>query len=492
MWFNRMPAKLRSGWTVVMLVALTLLAAWLPDLTLPLGDSDDGRILARLGLQAENFWDMGPAESGFGARIDPYVRGEFNVEQGQVPPEAAVTYAHHPPLQIFLTILSVGVLGNTVIALRIIGFATGAGTVVLMAALLRVRGLAWGPTLLASAAMACTGFYVVYGRLGVGYSLIIASTALIAYLRDSQDPPRWLKVCAAALAAVTVMQSWIAMAAMALLTLWLYSAKRRSAIVEWVAFGAIFGLVVTAVWMLNATQLAELSDRVAFRSDFETYGFGEFLSRQWNFARQLSPGWLRLIMFPALLAGLADRRTRVPTLITLTVAAAMTFGLQQGAWIHRLWNFPWLAPITIGLAALSDAVRRLLGKYRVAARSAAALTALIVAVTFYGVVTGPTRQTWIVDPADAGAVLEQISEPPASDRIWVTRGTPTARWASYYVDVPVWVLEESRLHQLVAEDLILIRCDRLPDYISDCSRYVALASEGRYRVLSARSLLAAS
>ena len=40
---------------------------WLPAADLPLGDSNEGRILARLAIQARNFWEMGPVESAGGA-----------------------------------------------------------------------------------------------------------------------------------------------------------------------------------------------------------------------------------------------------------------------------------------------------------------------------------------------------------------------------------------------------------------------------------------
>ena len=114
------------------MIALLVLASWVPDADLPLGDSDDGRILGRFGLQARNFWEEGPSASGFGSSMAPY--------------GAAINYAHHPPLMNFVQIASVGVFGERVVSLRILGFALGAATVAAMAALLRTPGMAWGPT----------------------------------------------------------------------------------------------------------------------------------------------------------------------------------------------------------------------------------------------------------------------------------------------------------------------------------------------------------
>ena len=165
----RFPARLRSGWTACVLIALAVLVFWAPDLNLPLGDSDEGRILARFGLQARNFWELGPAESEFGARIDPYIRSEFAVEPGGEPPAAAVTYAHHPPLQIFASIAAVGVLGDHPAALRTFGFGMGMVALLGMAALLRNLGVGWGAVHLAVGSMAVTGSFSSTGGWGPGF-----------------------------------------------------------------------------------------------------------------------------------------------------------------------------------------------------------------------------------------------------------------------------------------------------------------------------------
>lgn len=497
-WTGRIPPRLRSGWTAAAAIAAAVLLLWLPDLNLPLGDSDDGRILARYGLQARNYWDQGPSASDFGARVEPFIRSGFEVAPGETPPDAAVTYAHHPPLQVFVTVASVGLLGDNLAALRLAGFAIGAATVLFMAALLRGRGLGWGPILLAAGAMAATGFFYIYGRLGVGFSLVVAAVALVAHLRDAPRPSRKLLAAGAAAAALAAMQSWIAMAAVGLLVLWLWiTAGAKSPALRWVAAGALLGAVVTAAWILNATGPGELSDQVVTRTDPSVGGFGDFLSRQWRFAADFAPAWLRWLAAPALVAGLADRRTRLATVVTLAVAAAWTFGLRQGAWMHRLWNFPWLAPVTIGLAALADAARRLIPA-RLAAAAGIAAAALI-AVTAFRTVTGETRDAYLTDPAAAGSVVEQAAAAEAAapgpapfpGRFWVAGGVTTPRWASYYLDVPVWTLD--RLDDLASGDLVLVRLDKLPGFLTDRlpdRPAPGEIAEGRYRLIPARALIA--
>ncbi|MDE0169364.1 MAG: hypothetical protein OXS29_07585 [bacterium] len=467
-----------AAWVIVFAIALTVLALWLTDLNLPLGDSDDGRILARLGLSARNFWDLGPAESGFGARIDPYIRAEYGVEPGMDPPLEAITYAHHPPLPTFVTILSVGLLGDSVAALRIAGFLLGSATIVFMAALARAVGMAWGPTVLATAAMAATGFFFVYGRIGVGFSLIAASVAMVAYLKEQENPKQWVTTLAAVLSFLTAMQSWVAIAAMGLLVVWLYSAHGLSPVTRRVAIGALAGVAVTATWLLLGTTAAELGNRVAFRVDSTDYPFWDFLARQWRFAAEFTPVWFRVVAPLALVAGLADRRTRIPVAITLGVAAAWTFGLRQGAWIHRLWNFPWVAPITIGLGALLDLVRCRIGDRKAAI--AGGVGAILVSATFVGLVTGPVRDTYLRTPAKAGAILQQATAPEGI--MWVTPGIPTPRWVSYHLGVPVWTLDEAYIDRVGPDDLVLTRTDRRRDYISLSEE--SILEDDRYRLLA--------
>lgn len=558
-------ARLRSGWTVVALISLAVLLVWLPDLNLPLGNSDDGRILARFGLQGRNFWDLGAVESRFGAVMQPFFDPEYGVMPGADPPAAAVTYAHHPPLQIFITIASLGLLGDNLAALRVVAFAVGAATVVFMAALLRVRGLAWGPTLLAVTVMVCTGFFYVYARIGVGFSLLAALLAAVAWLRSRPRAPAWALTGAGVLAALTAMQSWIALMSTALMAAWLFFGLRRpespstratetekaeeaeqaeergtqnqqsrepptqeppgrapsaatlkagglsaatlrlwppkggSRALAAVCSGAAVGALITAAWLLNATDVAELAERTAFRfgNDVSTaieqrqFSFGEFLSRQWNFAshEQMAPLWLRVLLAPALLAGLLDRRTRVPVLITLAGAAALTFGFQQGAWVHRLWNFPWLAPATIGMAALFDAVRRALRGPAARLRlPAAALAATIAAGTLVSAATGETRDFYLTDPAEAGELLAQLEDSHTPRIIWQTPGISTARWASYYLDAPVFALSEDQLEDVAADDLVLVRIDRAPDYLPETALNAPLVAGDAYMVLKGATL----
>lgn len=468
---DRIPARVRSGWTVVGLIALVVLAVWIPDIDLALGDSDDGRILARFGLQARNFYES-PSNSGFGASMAPYGGG--------------ANYAHHPPLLNFAHIISVGVVGESVIALRLWGFLVGAATVGFMAALLRVRGLAWGSTLLAVGAMASTGFFFVYMRQGGGFSLIVAFAAAVAYLRERSDPPRWMLASAGALAMATAMQSWLAMAAAGLLIVWLFAEHRFAPVTWWVAGGGLLGVVITAGWILNATDLAELGGQVETRTDTANFTFSEFTTRQWRFAQRLTPIWLQILMLPALVVGLIDRRTRVPLVITLGVAAAWTFGLQEGAWVHVLWNLPWLAPITIGLAAVFDKAR---DRIPTGVGAAVGLLAAVVLLgTLWGVSTGRTHTVFLDRPAQAGELLDANEPADGARWAWVAPGVNTPRWVSYYWDLPVRTLTEALLDDLQPDDLVLVNKARVPEHIPAAAVAAAVDETQRYALVSGAAI----
>jgi len=518
-------------------------AVWLPDLGLPLGNSDDGRILGLFGLQARNFWDLGAVDSRFGAAVEPYVRAVYDVAPRADPPLDAVTYAHHPPLQVLMSVVSTGVLGDSVAALRVPGMLVGAATAVFMASLLRSRGLAWGPTLLAVAAMASTGFYYVYARISVSFSLLLAAIAAVSWALRSDNRRGRDALVVAGLAALAALQSWIGIAAMGLVMLWLLAARRdesgeslpggadrsigtepsidaepsigtavtrrrRRLQVSWlsggrqrllaaVVAGTALGTGVTALWMLHAAGVQDLVDQVAIRTGNDvggaggglTFTFGEFLARQWRFATEemLVPVWLRVLLAPCLLAGLIDRRTRVPAAITLAVAAALTFGVQQGAWVHRLWNFPWLAPVTIGFAALADWVRRLTPRrWR---PLPAALAAVVIAGTLVAVISGSTRQRYITDPADAGAVLEQVGSLPGSELAWAVPPVTSPTWVSYYLPMRVMRFNEANLDDLDESDVVILRADRVPDFFPEGALSDPLAAHNDYLVISAKSLL---
>ena len=219
-----------------------MLLTWLPQIGLPLGDSHEGRILARLGMQAANVWRLGLVGSRWGTSLEPYDPNGF--------------YAHHPPLINILHVIAAGMLGgDQPWHLRIPGYLAGLATLVAVALLLRALELGWAPTLLAVGAMAATPMFWVYGRLGAGFSVLAGFAAIVAHLRRIERPGRGVVATAAVLAALTVLLSWPGAIGGALLGAWLWRRRGLDGITRLVLGG----------WCCGALLLVALARRVRRR-----------------------------------------------------------------------------------------------------------------------------------------------------------------------------------------------------------------------------------
>ena len=113
------------------------------------------------------------------------------------------------------------------------------------------------------------------------------------------------------------------------------------------------------------------------------------------------------------------------------------------------------------------------------------------AATLIAVVTGGTRDRYLSDPALLGKALAQAAATEQAQRaelVWTGPGLPTPRWASYYLDVPVWALDERRLDDLQGSDLVVVRASMTPGYVGEAALEDPLASAGDFRVITAESL----
>ncbi len=455
---------------MVALIVLATLITWLPVMDLPLGDTNEGRILARLAIHAQNFWEKGPAGSAWATDFSPY--------------QLVTNYAHHPPLTNLAHVVVAGTLGQAEWQLRLFGYMSGLATLVLIPAMLRALRVEWGPTLIATGALAATPFFWVYGRVGGGFALVAGFAAAVAMLRRLPDPPHWAVWGTAVLAVFTVMLSWLAGICAGLLWIWLATARRFDRVTIPVAAGGLLGAALTAAWMLQATRFIELVNAARERSDTSAFTFGEFLTEQLEHARALLPLWILILVVPALVAGLWDRRTRVVTGITLGVAAFWTFAPQQGAEAHTYWNFNWMLPITIGLAALCAAVSRWLpGLWKGIVGSVAAAAVL---ATFIVTVTGPYQNREFIRGSAAGA-LARGHEPSPAPRQFVI-GIDGPRWASWYWDRRIRELTPDRLPQAGSEALVVANLDRLPGWLPDDIAEVAIDQEGDYALFTVSDL----
>ena len=106
-------------------------------------------------------------------------------------------------------------------------------------------------------------------------------------------------------------------------------------------------VMAVLVWVTQGAGVAELSDHAGTRVGFD-WTIREFLERQWMFARRLLPTWYLVLALPALVAGLADARSRFLTAILASMVVAFAVVPADNAWVHDYWNFPALMALFPG------------------------------------------------------------------------------------------------------------------------------------------------
>jgi hypothetical protein len=455
-------------------MGLVVLATWLPDLASPLGNSHEGRILGRLGLHLANFWEDGAGSSRLASDLRPY---------------APEYYAHHPPLVNAVQVGISGIFGQGESQLRVFGYFSGFASIISMAALMRALRIRWGALLIALGVMAATNFFWVYGRLGAGYWLIVALAALSVRLRNTEDPPTWLMAATVVAGFATAMLSWPGVIAAALLGLWLLKGRGFDRPTVYVGLAMVLGVILDFAWILYATEPTELAEHTANRTTGLGFTIGEFFVRQWRWLTELLPSWYLVLAIPALGFALLDRRTRFPAGLLLAITVGWTFGIPDGAYVHDFWNLMLLAPVSLGVAVLFD---RLFERTSTGIRLVLGLAiAALLLAGFAGIVRGPVGQVYFDDPQVAGELLEETRPAPDQQVIWVTDGIPTPRWASWYWGLPPRTLTAEELAaQPDSRDLVLVRLDRLPDWIPATVEQSAVVVEGSYALVRFSELAA--
>ena len=460
------------GWWAVGALAALVAITWLPALGLRLGDSHEGRILGRFALHVRNFWELGPLGSGLASNWEPMY---------------STPYAHHPPLTNALMVVCSALFGESEVALRIPGYLAGVLSLVALAALLRVVRMPWGPILISLGALSVTSFFWVFGRLGMGFVLIIFLAAAIMKLRSVDEPSRWLLGSATVVAFLTVMGSWEGMMAAALFGIWLWRFRGVDRVTVLIGLAMVGGVVVSLAWISYAAGLGTLTSQAADRVSRIDFSWFEWIVRQGGYAARLVPWWYLALAVPAIAAGFVDRRTRVVTAITLSVALVFGIGLAQNAWIHEYWNYTGLATVTLGGAALADAVvRRLAGTWK---RILGAAVGVGLVLQFALLLMGPVPDQYFGSPADAGRLAAEHLPSPEQTVAWVGPEIATPRWLAYYWDLPARGLDDASLERANPGDLMLVRVDRPPEGMSSGVLDIAVAQIGGYALVTVADVL---
>ena len=460
---NQAPRLLVAG-----LLAF-LVVTWARSFGLPLGDSHEGRVLGQFALHVRNFWDLGPAGSSFGADWAPF---------------SDAPYTHHPPLLTGLHMLVSAVVGQGLWQLKAISYLSGLATVPALYWLGRRMGFGALPVAAATGALVATPWWWVYGRLGLGFLPNLAMVGMVLLVAH-EATGRGLRRAAAAMGAA-VAASWHGAFLAPLLWLWLWRRRGLDRAVVVVGAAVVAGALAVLVWITQGGGLSELADHAGNRMGVDRT-VGEFLNRQWTFARGLLPTWYLVLALPALVAGLADSRSRA--LIGMLAAMVVVFAVvpSDNAWVHDYWNFPVLTALFPGFAALADrAIRTLPGLRQGIAEGAVAVLLVIALVVL---APGANHDRYFAAPAEAGRLVEAVGPAAGQDTAWHTPQVPWPTWVSRaWRLAPGAVASPEDVATVGDDDRVVMRLDRLPAFVDRSVADEALAVRGTYAVVTGAAL----
>jgi len=450
-------------------LAAFLVVTWARSFGLPLGDSHEGRVLGQFALHVRNFWDLGPAGSSFGADWAPF---------------SDAPYTHHPPLLTGLHLLVSTVVGQGLWQLKAISYLSGLATVPALYWVGRRMGFGALPVAAATGALVATPWWWVYGRLGLGFLPNLAMVGMVLLVAD-EVTGRGLRRAAAATGAA-VAASWHGAFLAPLLWLWLWRRRGLDRVVVVVGAAVAAGALAVLVWVAQGGGVTELADHAGNRVGVDRT-VGEFLDRQWTFARGLLPTWYLVLALPALVAGLADPRSRALTGMLVAMVVAFAVVPSDNAWVHDYWNFPVLMALFPGFVALTDrAVRALPGLRRGVAEGA---VAVLVVVALVALAPGANHDRYFAAPAEAGRLVEAVGPAAGQDTAWHTPQVPWPTWVSRVWGLaPGAVASPEDVATVGDDDRVVVRLDRLPAFVGRSVADEALAVRGTYAVVTGAAL----
>ena len=427
---------------VVLVITLLVAVSWLPGLFGPLGDNHEGRIYGMVSLQVSNLWDLGWSASQWGTSRAPF----------------AAAYSHHPPGFSLWYVPAWRLPGDPTIWIRVLPYALGLSF--LPASFLVLRRLRLAPMAAAIAVglVAATPLYWVYGRIWPALGLVALLTLAVVDLREREQVTAGRLTLACGLAAFVVLTNFFAMAAAALLGLWLLARRRLDRVTVTVGATMVLSGVVSLGWVMLAPDTVEFANQVVVRTTGGGFTGAAFLTRMVRWARELLPVWTWMAVIGVGVA-LADRRSRAVMLGAGLLGVGWIVGFPNGSYVHDYWIASVVPALVIGLAVLAD---RLLEYSRIAVTwtGVALVAAAAVALGLSDV-----GSTYISGPQDAGRLVQAVGRPSQS-RGWVTRGIAGPTWLGYAWDAPVDILRRvDDVDDVPAGDLVLVDLGHPPPWL---------------------------
>ena len=347
------------------------IAVTLPLVTAPFGMSHDGRNGGVFALGGRALRELGPVDSHWGA----------------VLAQGGGSYAHHPPLIVWLTALTDAGPGGPSLAIRLPTWLASIAVIILLDRMLRHLGLS-----------------PVAAGLGVG--LAVASPMFVTYAWMLDTPmlalpffvavlDRWLRsrrgealspTVTALLALACGLSGWQATFGCSVLIVagtvpWpgqMVSRSVRRA--SWTIGRAVMvGAGISLAWIAQSPDgldglRASFGDRVGATATNHSTTVANALATQTRTAGEM---WLlaTLVIAPLLaVAAWRDRRTRAALATSVITVIGYSIAFWQASTIHDYWNLYAVIALALGAAAAADhAIAR--------SRRPRRVTALLVAST---------------------------------------------------------------------------------------------------------------
>ena len=456
----------------VSIMALFLLVSWLPAFGLPLGDSHEGRVLGQFALHMKNFWSMGVMDSSFGASWEPF---------------SDIPYTHHPPVLTFLHVVVSSVFGEGLRQVKLISYVAGILTIPALFSMGKNLGVNEKAVLVSILFLITTPWWWVYGRLGLG---LLPNILMIGTIWATIVNPSKRKIVFASLATFfAVAASWHGVFLMPFLCFQTWRRRRFDRVTLALMGASALGGLVIFFWVTQGGGLSELGNHIGERVE-KDWTWGEFVERQWHFAKNLLPIWYLILALPALVSGLIDSRTRFLTASLSLMVLTFAIVPSNGAWIHDYWNFPILLALFPGFSVMSEWVISAIGeRFKIINRKAIASIgsgALLFLVLLAALKPTELHEKYFIETSDAGILIAEIKLPRNQRTAW---HLPQVAW-------PTWVsnkwgmsarnlLNAEDLGTVPSDDVVLFRIDRMPDWLEKEIDFVVEQREGRYAVLEA-------
>ena len=425
------------------LAAALFLGYSAPMLGAPFGDSHDGRNAGVWASGSRSLRESGPIRSRLGTRS----------------PENGV-YANHPPLVYLETALAETVGLGSRAATRAPAWLGSLAVIGLLGVLLAERGLRPAAVGVAVAAVVATPMFLVYGSMldTPVTSLPFGVALLVLWERARHDRPV-PPVAAGVVAALAVLAGWQSLLVAAVIGGWALVRLRRhrdgaGTDAAFVA-GALSGAVLLAAWLLWAFDgsLTALFDQLLFRSGrgVEHVSVSALLRDQHHDLIVMF-GLVAALSVAGLAVALAQRPTRALAAVSLAVTVPYTLLLPAGAVNHDYWDYWFILPFAVGLAAGGHRLLSAVSSGRRTEAMFAAGGGLLAVVVTAAVIAMPSASaTTTREGLRGGSIVLGSRLPPGQPSAWYTGAiSPPAGWWAYAARRPARNLAPAELAALAA------------------------------------------